>query len=425
MADIALTMAFLTIGGIIFAGYLSDMIFKRFGIPQILILLALGYFMGPLTGYLDVEVFHGLNMLVGTLALIILLFDGGLALDIYDVIHRSGRVALMSMLGIILSIIASAVVMNSLFGFNMWVGAVFGAIAGGTASQIVIPIARSLKINQELKQFLTLESSATDTLCVIAAIVLMTTFVSGEFDLQNTGQVLLRTFSIGAVIGAVVALITIVLLARAKEKPEYPYMILLGVLILVYAVSEYFGGSGAISALMFGIIVGNKKTIGEMLRFPEIEEDNITKLFQAEISFFVRTFFFVYMGMLISVKSINVIITAVGVVGALLIARVVAAYISTAGSSLSKYRDLIIVMQAKGITLAVLALLPAIMVTGYSNGKLSEALEQFSFFPDLAMSVIVISIVINGLGVAMIKNRLEEREETSLQKPDSPQSDKK
>ena len=141
------TMLLLVISAIVFLGYLADVIFKKLGIPHILLLLALGYVLGPVLGSVDFSEQSDLNTFIGTLVLIIILFEGGMELDIFDVIHKSGRGLLMGLLEIIFSAILCSAALFYLFGVNFWVGAIFGVIAGGTTPQIIMPLVKKMNLS--------------------------------------------------------------------------------------------------------------------------------------------------------------------------------------------------------------------------------------------------------------------------------------
>lgn len=100
---------------------------------------------------------------------------------------------------------------------------------------------------------------------------------------------------------------------------SFSYMLTLGIVMIGYAASESLGGSGALSALFFGLILGNEKTIitslGQRLnekteKISLCVEDGL-KRFEAEIAFLIRTFFFVFLGIIASISSIDLLLSGV------------------------------------------------------------------------------------------------------------------
>jgi cell volume regulation protein A len=404
------TILLLVISSIVFLGYLADVLFRKLGIPHILFLLAIGYIIGPGLGYVDFSKYSDINTFIGTLVLIIILFESGMELNIFDVIHRSGRGIMMGLLEILFSMVFCAAAFYFLFGINGWVGAIFGVIAGGSTPQIILPLLKKLNVSNDVKHFFTIESSATDGISVVIAIVLVTALVSNSFNLHDAGQMMLSYLSVGAVLGIIIGIATVVLMSRAKV--DYPYMMIIAVLISLYVFAEYFQGSGVMAVLLYGIVLGNRKEIGEMFRFKGLEDDTVTRLFQAEISFFISTFFFIYMGTMVHVSSIHILQIAGVATVALFIAKMISTYITTFRSKLASYNNLIIVMQAKGIEIAVLSImLPTIVLSQYAGSpNLLYAKNQLDILKELSIAVIISSIVINSIGVFFLKGRIHDME---------------
>jgi cell volume regulation protein A len=404
------TILLLVISSIVFLGYLADVLFRKLGIPHILFLLVIGYIIGPGLGYVDFSQYGDINTFIGTLVLIIILFESGMELNIFDVIHKSGRGLLMGLLEIIFSMAFCAAAFYYIFNINPWVGAIFGVIAGGSTPQIIMPLLKKLNVSNDVKHFFTIESSATDGISVVIAIVLVAALVTNSFNLHDAGQLMLAYLSVGAVLGIVIGIATVVLMSRAKI--DYPYMMIIAVLISLYVFAEYFQGSGVMAVLLYGIVLGNRKEIGEMFKFKGLEDDTVTRLFQAEISFFISTFFFIYMGTMVHVPSIHILQIAAVATAALFIAKIIATYITTFRSFLARYNKLIIAMQAKGIEIAVLSImLPTIILSQYANSpNLAYAKAQLSILPELSIAIIVSSIIINSIGVFFLKDKINEME---------------
>jgi cell volume regulation protein A len=403
------TTLFLAVAGIIFLGFIADMIFRRIGLPHVVILIAIGFAIGPSAlGYVDFSQYDDLKLFLGTLTIVLILFESGLELDIFDVIHKSGRALLMSIVSALLSAGACALALNYAFGFDLWVGAVFGALAANTASQIIMPIAKKFNMSPKLRQFFIIESSSNDGICIVLAIILITSLLSHSFNLQDAGRILMSSFSIGIVLGAMIGILTVIFLSKAKANLDYTYMITLAILLVLYLASDYLGGSGVISALVYGIMLGNRKNIGNMLRLGNIEDDEATSRFQAEISFFITTLFFIYMGATVVIGSVKVLKIAAIAAGALLAARAIAAYMSTWGSRLSRHAATIIAMQARGIDFAVMSFLPFILIKKLGPSVSGAALGQFSLFPDIATDVILITIAVNAIGVMLLRGSIEK-----------------
>jgi len=414
-------IAFMIISGIIFAGFFGEILFKRLGIPSVLLLFAVGYMLGPVMHQIDLETLKGVEYIVGPLALVILLFEGGMDLNIYKLIHESGRGVLMAVLVTITSMLVTGGIWVAL-GHDFMMGAILGAIVGGTTSSMVTAIAGGIKVSEKAKQCLIIESALTDVLTVVLTIALMGVVITGSASVQGTGKEILGNFAIGAAIGGLFGLAWIAL-SRQLRTINFFYMLTVAVLLFAYMVSEYFGGSGAISALVMGIMLGNYKEIAKMLRVKGIDEDAELFGFQREIGFLVRTFYFVYMGSLIVIGGTAAFLLSLAIMAGLVAARWISAQISTFRSDLAEYKSYINIMMPRGLATAVMSGYPALVL--YQNkdaiaANVYNALSaQANMFIEISFFVIIISVVLTAIGLFVLK-RMEIMDEAHGKEEEKP-----
>ncbi|NOS76575.1 MAG: hypothetical protein HOP35_01375 [Nitrospira sp.] len=128
------------IGIVILVGLAGEVGFKRTGIPSVLFLMGLGLLLGPVLGYADAAQVSTLAPYLGTLALIIILFDGGLNLQFVKVLQETPLALLYSVIVFAGSVAGvAAVYVWGLHG--QWLqGLLLGAILGGTAAAIIPPV---------------------------------------------------------------------------------------------------------------------------------------------------------------------------------------------------------------------------------------------------------------------------------------------
>ncbi len=293
---------FLAIALVIILGVVGDYIFKITNIPDIIWLLLLGLLIGPVFKFIDVSLFEAALPYFTAIAIMIILFQGGLVTNIYVLIKESPRSMTLAIVNLLLCMLLVAVVM-SFFGWNLMEGLLLGAILGGTSSPIVVALTSRYKLSKKLKTLLNLESTLTDALTIIVALTIVQIIAFGSYSIRQISNSLLGGFSIGAVLGFVFGIAWLAFLEREK-KLEFSYMLTLAMLLILYSVVEMAGGSGAMAALIFGVVLANGKDIASMLKLKRHFKisKNIEK-FHQEIYFLVKTFFFVYLGMLISLEN--------------------------------------------------------------------------------------------------------------------------
>jgi len=340
----------------IILGFIGSMIFEKTKIPDIVWLLLFGILVGPVFNLVDVELFRSMSDFLVAIALLIILFDAGLNMDLYQFLKQVPRSFVISIVGIFITVLAVGGMSIALFGFDFMTGILLGVIVGGTSSPIVIPIVQKLRIRENVKTILDLESVLTDPMCIVIAIAIIDIMVS---PLQtNIAHNIMSSFSIGAVFGLIVGLIWLTILDKIRNRP-FDYMLTMAALLLVYVITESVQGSGAIAALVFGLVIGNSVAFSKIMRFKKrIRIKGFMKRFHKEISFFIRSFFFVYLGLFAVIKPTYL------VYGVLLSVIIILVRFLTVELSMFKYpmteveKNLMRTITPKGLAAAVLAQLP-------------------------------------------------------------------
>lgn len=353
------------IGAIIVIGFFCSLLFERTRIPDVLLLMLLGVLLGPVFKIVDPAYLTGLAPFFGALALVIILFDGGLSLNIVRVAGEFAQSAAFTVLVFIATVVAVAAATTSLFGWPLLNGLLVGAILGGTASNLVMPLMNRLNAGADAKTFLSLESALNDALTIVMAITLTQVIVSNTVDAGGVFNSILGAFSIAAVLGVAAGIFWMKVL-RNLHGQDFGYMLTLATLFMLYGVAEAAKSSGGIAVLVFGLIIGNSllldRWIGEKKNQKNSETHGIVKSFHLEVSFFVRTFFFVYMGTIFSLESLNT--QNMLLAGAVFLALIAARYISVEGFAvvyrpMARFKEIAIVMMPRGLAAAALASYPA------------------------------------------------------------------
>ena len=399
------------LGGLIFIGYFGELLSRKFSVPSALLLLGIGFAL-RLTGYADPAAFMGFQDIFATLALVILLFDGGLSMNVFEVLFKSGRVVVVGLLITILAMIGAAWLFM-LMGINPIIGAILGAIAGGIGSSTTISMTKGLSMPDSVKNFLTLESSITDVFSIILAIVFTQALISGSLDFQFISQGIAGRFAIGVFTGLVAGVAATTVLSRIEKG--YNYVVTLAIVLMLFSVTDFLAGSGAIAVLTFGLMIGNEATVrkiinpGSNLSYPVIQD------LQAEISFFVRTFFFVFLGIVVAIGNVNNFIIALGLMVLLYVIRYVVIYITTAKTQFFEYRNVLSAINPRGLATAALAAYPLIVVQNILKGDPSSPVAllvpQLSALSEIAFYLIILSIVFTTILVPLANRKKKIPEE--------------
>jgi cell volume regulation protein A len=410
--------AFFIVSAIIFIGYAGLIFFKKTKISEILVLLLIGVLLGPVFGFLGVNeliIFQGFLPFFASFALMVILFEGGMQLNFFKTIRSLPSAFIFTFSVFILTLILISALWFVFTG-NLLHGILLGAILGGTSSAVIIPIVNNTSAKEETKTLLGLESALTDALCVISAvavasfIALLGVGTGSLVNFSDIGSSILAAFSIASVGGFILGLIWVKLLFFFEKKP-YEYLLTLAVLMLLYSSIEYFGGNGAIAALVFGLVLGNSEDLTTMLRLTPRKIEGTIKSFQMEVSFIVRTFFFVYLGLLFKPSFLNdffVLGISLGIILIILISRFFGAKIaSMLNKEFVSDKLLIITMNARGLASASLMSFP--IISGLGMGDVFEQMTAIVFI------IIFVSNIATTIGVFFSEKEYDSKK-VKLQK---------
>jgi len=381
----------LAAGVVIFLGVAGEAFFKKTGIPDVAFLMIFGVVIGPVLGIIQPEAVIQVVPYFAALALIIIMFDGGLNLDIKHIIKTAHFSVTLAILGFILSVVIITLATHFALGWLWLESILLGAIVGGSSSAIVFGLVRNIKISEEMKSMLSFESALTDILAMIAAFILFEAVLIGHFDLQTLQETLGRAIIVGLVLGFGVG-IPWMYVSTKLGNAQHAYMLTLGILFVLFFLANSFGESGALTALVFGLMLGNKKQLSRILRFklPKIEIDDPT---HNQLTFLVRSFFFVFVGLMASFGQIEYVVFGILITVAVYVGRIFVGKITLTKRFSKLDRAVTNSMIPRGLAAAVLATYPITM--GLPN---AEAYPQIIFF------IILSSVIITTIGLGKSKN---------------------
>ncbi len=385
-ADVILLAA----GVVIFLGVAGEAFFKKTGIPDVAFLMILGVIIGPVLGIIQAEAVIQVVPYFAALALIIIMFDGGLNLDIKHIVKTAHYSFTLAIIGFILSVIIISLATHYVLEWTWLESILLASIVGGSSSAIVFGLVRNIRISEETKSILSFESAVTDILATIIAFILFEAVLAGHFDLQTLQETIGRAVVVGLVLGFGVG-IPWMYISTKFGNAQHAYMLTLAILFVLFFLANSFGESGALTALVFGLMIGNKKHLSKILRFkvPKIERDDPT---HNQLTFLVRSFFFVFVGLMATFGQIEYVIFGVVVTIAVYVGRMslVKAVLRKGFSKLDK--SVTKSMIPRGLAAAVLATYPITM--GLPNAEL---------YPQMIFFIILSSVIITTIGLGKSK----------------------
>jgi NhaP-type Na+/H+ or K+/H+ antiporter len=160
-------------------------------------------------------------------------------------------------------------------------------------------------------------------------------------------------------------------------------------------------------------MLGNEKEIYRMLKMeksPNVGVDVGLKRFESEIAFLLRTFFFVYIGLIVTISNVAVVVDGVILSLILLVVRFGAVRFATVRSNeLMKERPIMAVMLTRGLAATVLATLPLQYTDVAKYPEVGPIFQVLSpIYINLAVIIILSTAIITTIGVPLLKRKAEK-----------------
>lgn len=262
----------LVAGTLLLLSIAGSKVSERVGVPALLTFLAIGM----LAGSDGIGRIHFDNPavanLVGTFAIVFILFSGGLDTNWHAVRPVLGRAVTLATLGVCLTAGLTGVFAWKVLGFSLQEGLILGAVVSSTDAAAVFALMRSRRVSLkgDLKPLLELESGSNDPMALFLTVSIV------AFAAQESVSWLsfLRNFAIsmpvGLLVGVAAGVTAAWLLDRVKLEYEGLYPVLsMSVVLLAYGLSESLHGNGFLTVYACGIVLGNKDIANKrsLLRF--------------------------------------------------------------------------------------------------------------------------------------------------------------
>lgn len=398
---------------IVIFGYIAEWVFRKINIPDILFLIVLGFLIGPnVFTIISPESLAQLAPLFTAFTLLFLMFEGALSIDLKSLAAGIGSGVSIGLFNFLLS----ALLISGIFYFllhNLATALMLGFSLGGITSAFVIPLLQQLKVEKKIYSVLTLESALTDVLALVLGITMMEIKTLNVINIQNVLSQISSMFAVAGIVGIAGGSLWIFLEYTGKLiERDKNYLLTIAYLMVVYFITEYLGGNGAIAALFFGISLANsdilifvgrrirkgKKKVIEESRQSKTRHERVVssqeRRFFHEISFFLKTFFFVYIGLLLNLKDLKVIAVGLTIAVGLMLSRTLTSLLTRSYKKAD--RLLINALFPRGIAPVAIILI-----------ALERQLIDQQWIVDTVYFVITATIILSSLRVFFYRLRLK------------------
>ncbi len=269
--NLQIEVVLLGVSVLFFLSILAGKASSKFGVPALLLFLAVGMLFGSDGIGIHFENIQIANS-IGTVALCIILYSGGLDTNISEIRPVIKQGVILATLGVFITAFITGVIIWWILGMTMQSAGIglltsmlLASTMSSTDSASVFSILRSkgLHLKNNLRPMLELESGSNDPM----AYVLVITFI-GMIKLNSkpnyllVGSTLILQLIIGAVLGFALGKLAVKIINRIKIGNDSLYPILLFTFcIFIFSVTYFAKGNGFLAVYIGGLVIGNSKFI--------------------------------------------------------------------------------------------------------------------------------------------------------------------
>ncbi|MEX0751904.1 MAG: potassium/proton antiporter [Xanthobacteraceae bacterium] len=375
---------------LVLAGILSSLIALRFGAPLLLVFLIVGMLAGEAgpggIKFDDVWLVY----IVGSVALALILFDGGLRTRLATFRLVLAPAGLLATVGVFITALLTAPVAVWALGLNWIEGLLVGSVIASTDAAAVFFLlhAKGLRLRPRVSATLEVESATNDPLAIFLTILLVEMLLVGEKSWHSVILLLAKQMTIGGIVGALGGYAMVAVLNRLQLPQGLHAPFAATGALVVFSLAGVLQGSGFLAVYLAGLLVGNSS----------IRAHNTLVTFLDAITWLAQIAMFVLLGLLawpdlLVQRAVPALIVALAL---MLIARPAAVFLCLAPFRFLLREKLFIswvgLRGAVGIFLASIPLL--------------VRLPNAQIYFDVAFVVVLVSLLVQGWTIAPAARRL-------------------
>lgn len=372
----------------VFANKISD----KYGIPSLLLFLAMGMLAGQ-DGIGGIQFQNSrLANYVGTVALIFILYSGGLETQWTSIRPIIFRGAILSTLGVFLTALFLFIFSRYVVNLSFEVALLLSVIVSSTDAPAVFSTLRSqnMHLKDRLKSLLEFESGSNDPMAVFLSMGAIAMLSAPTFNIGEFFTMFVLQMSLGVALGLIFGNAGVLFLKKWSLPYQGLYPVYgIGIILLTFSLTQLIGGNGFLAVYLCGIVMGNN---------PFIYRRQFIK-FNDALAWIMQISMFLILGLLVNPIELG------GVMGVsfactlllMFVARPLAVYICMIGSDFNNKEKILISWAGlKGAVPIILATYP--LMEGFPN-------SQFLF--NLIFFLVIISVTVQGKSLPWLARKLK------------------
>ncbi len=379
----------LVAGALLAAGIGGALLADRMRIPGLLLFLGLGM----LAGSEGVGGIHfdntELARTLGTIALILILFEGGLTAGWSEIRPVLGTAASLATIGTTVTALIAGLAAKLIFGLSTLEGMLVGAAIAATDSAAIFAVLRRSQLEKRLARSLEGESGMNDPVALLLVIGFIEWIQQPGFGIADMAGLLALKLALGTAIGLAMGRLAVAGLNKARLSTDGIYPVAtIAIAGLAYGLAEVAHGSGLLATYLTALAIGSAN----------IPARRTIVAFHEGLGWVAQIALFILLGLLVFPSTLgDVAVKGLALSAALIVvARPVAAFVSTVFAPLNMKERLMLGWAGlRGATPIWLATFP--VVAGVGAGQ-----ELFA----IVFFVVVTSTLIQGASFEPLAQRL-------------------
>ncbi|HUG68180.1 MAG TPA: potassium/proton antiporter [Pirellulaceae bacterium] len=256
--------AILVAGVLLLLGIASSKFSARLGMPVLVMFLGLGMLAGSEgIGGIAFED-YSLAYAIGTLALALILFDGGLRTPYRSIRAAWKPAGILATAGVFITAVVTGVAASWILQLSLTQGLLLGSIVGSTDAAAVFSVLRSggVHIRRRLADTLEVESGSNDPMAIFMTVGLIEV-LSGQIE-PGAGLLLmfLRQMVVGLIVGLLVGRVAVWAINHIQLGAAGLYPVLATAFgLFTFGLAADLGGSGFLAVYLAGMVIGNSRIV--------------------------------------------------------------------------------------------------------------------------------------------------------------------
>lgn len=379
----------LVAGGLLAAGILGALLADRVRVPGLLLFLGLGMLAGSQgIGGIDFNNTE-LARTLGTIALILILFEGGLTAGWSEIRPVLGTAASLATLGTIATALLAGLAAKMIFDLSTLEGLIVGSAIAATDSAAIFAVLRRSTLEKRLARSLEGESGMNDPVALLLVIGFIEWIQQPGYGLADMAQLLVLKLAVGIAVGYLVGRLAVAALNATKLPTDGIYPVAtIAIAALAYGLAEIAHGSGLLATYLAALALGGAS----------IPARRTVVAFHEGLGWVAQIALFILLGLLVFPSQLDdVALKGLALSAVLiLIARPIATFLATAFAPLNvREKAMLGWAGLRGATPIWLATFP--VVAGIAGGEQEFAIVFF---------VVVTSTLVQGASFEPLATRL-------------------